>query len=215
MDEYVKILLVDDHQIVLDGLKSLLSENTGFMVVSEALNGEQAIEIINANPQNFDLVITDISMPKLNGIELCSLIKKKYMHIKVIVLSMHNTIYNVKEALAAEADGYLLKNTGKEDFVHAIDRIMADGTYFSQDIMPIMMHQYLNAKRPNNHSILSHREKEILELIVQELTSKEIADKLNISKQTVDSHRNNIMAKTDCKSLVGLIKYAIQAGFVI
>lgn len=208
------ILVVDDHQLVIDGLKSMLSFQKQFHIADEALNGQQAIDMIANNPNKYQLVITDITMPLISGIELCKLIKSEYNHIKVLILSMHNSISIVKDALNAEADGYLLKNTGQDEFVKAIDRILEDGTYFSQDILPVILNQFQKGKPLTSKNPLSQREKEVLELIVQELTSKEIADKLHISKQTVDTHRINIMQKTDCKSLVGLIKYAIQSGYI-
>lgn len=153
-------------------------------------------------------------MPLMSGIELCKIIKEQHSHIKVLILSMHNSVSIVKEALNAEADGYMLKNTGQEEFIKAIDRILGDGTYFSQDILPIILNQFNKEKQEAQRTALTQREKEVLELIVQEYTSKEIADKLFISKQTVDTHRINIMQKTGCKSLVGLIKYAIQVGYI-
>lgn len=210
----INILLVDDHQLVIDGLKSMISAGKHLHVSGEALNGQQAIDIIMADPDKFQLVITDITMPLMGGVELCKLIKQQFPNIKVLMLSMHNSISIIKDSLTAEADGYMLKNTGQEEFLKGLDRIIGDGTYFSQDILPIILNQFQKEKPLVNKSSLTQREKEVLELIVQELTSKEIADKLNISKQTVDTHRINIMQKTDCKSLVGLIKYAIQAGFV-
>lgn len=210
----INILVVDDHQLVIDGLKSMLSFQKKFHIADEALNGQQAIDMISINPNKYQLVITDITMPLISGIELCKLIKSEYNHIKVLILSMHNSISIVKDALNAEADGYLLKNTGQDEFIKAINRILEDGTYFSQDILPVILGQFQKDKPLTNKNPLSQREKEVLELIVQELTSKEIADKLHISKQTVDTHRLNIMQKTDCKSLVGLIKYAIQSGHV-
>jgi DNA-binding NarL/FixJ family response regulator len=141
-------------------------------------------------------------------------VKEQFPHIKVLILSMHNSIAIVKDALNAEADGYMLKNTGQEEFLKAIDRILGDGTYFSQDILPIILNLFQKEKKETLKNTLTQREKEVLELIVQEYTSKEIADKLFISKQTVDTHRINIMQKTDCKTLVGLIKYAIQSGYI-
>lgn len=210
----VNILVVDDHQLVIDGLKSMLSSQKYFHIADEALNGQQAIDLIAANPNKYQIVITDITMPLMSGIELCRLIKDQYNHIKVLIISMHNSISIVKDALTAEADGYMLKNTGQEEFVNGIERILGDGTYFSQDILPIILNQINKEKLFVNKNPLSHREKEVLELIVQEFTSKEIAEKLHISKQTVDTHRINIMQKTDCKTLVGLIKYAIQSGYI-
>lgn len=208
------IIIVDDHQLVIDGLKSMLANEKNYVIKGEALNGQQALEMITAKPEEFQLVVTDITMPLMSGIELCKIIKEQFPHIKVLVLSMHNSISVVKDALNAEADGYLLKNTGQDEFIKAIERVLGDGTYFSQDILPIILNLFQKEKKETLKNSLTQREKEVLELIVQEYTSKEIAEKLFISKQTVDTHRINIMQKTDCKTLVGLIKYAIQSGYI-
>ena len=149
-------------------------------------------------------------MPLMSGIELCKIIKEQFPHIKVLILSMHNSITIVKDALNAEADGYMLKNTGQDEFIKAIERVLGDGTYFSQDILPIILNLFQKEKKETLKNALSQREKEVLELIVQEYTSKEIAEKLFISKQTVDTHRIKIMQKTECKTRLGLSKYAIK-----
>lgn len=208
------ILIVDDHQLVIDGLKSMLASEKNYVIKGEALNGQQALEMITSKPEEYQLVVTDITMPLMSGIELCKIIKEQFPHIKVLILSMHNSITIVKDALNAEADGYMLKNTGQDEFIKAIERVLGDGTYFSQDILPIILNLFQKEKKETLKNALSQREKEVLELIVQEYTSREIAEKLFISKQTVDTHRINIMQKTDCKTLVGLIKYAIQSGYI-
>ena len=208
------ILIVDDHQLVIDGLKSMLANEKSYIIRGEALNGQQALEMISSKPNEFQLIVTDITMPLMSGIELCKIIKEQFPHIKVLILSMHNSISIVKDALKAEADGYMLKNTGQDEFIKAIERVLGDGTYFSQDILPIILNLFQKEKKETLKNTLTQREKEVLELIVQEYTSKEIAEKLFISKQTVDTHRINIMQKTDCKTLVGLIKYAIQSGYI-
>lgn len=213
-DSILNILIADDHQLVIDGLKSMLLQEKRYQVAAESLNGQQALDQVMAAPGKFQLVITDITMPLMGGIELCKAVKRQYPHIKVLVLSMHNSISIVKDALAAEADGYMLKNTGQDEFLKGINRIMENGTYFSQDIMPVIFSTLQKEKNQDIRNALSQREKEVLGLIVQEYTSREIADKLHISKQTVDTHRINIMQKTNCQTLVGLIKYAIQSGFV-
>lgn len=210
----INIIIADDHQLVIDGLKSMLLKETQYEVIAEAPNGKQALEEITAAPETFQLLITDITMPLLGGIDLCRLVKAQYPHIKIPMLSMHNSISIVKDALAAEADGYMLKNTGQDEFLRGMDRILQHGTYFSQDILPIIFTVLQKEKSLAQKSDLTQREKEVLELIVQEFTSREIADKLHISKQTVDTHRMNIMQKTNCQTLVGLIKYAIRSGFI-
>lgn len=207
--ESINILIVDDHQLVIDGLKSMLQINTQFVVKNQALNGVQALEILESQQNDYHFLLTDVSMPLMSGIELCKIVKERFPHIKVLVLSMHNNISIIKDALNAEADGYILKNTGQEELIHAIERILENGTYFSQEILPIILKLYGKEKKSDSKHTLSEREREVLSLIIKEYTSKEIAEQLFISKQTVDTHRINIMQKTGCKTLVGLIKYAI------
>jgi len=207
--EPINILIVDDHQLVIDGLKSMLQINTQFVVKNQALNGVQALEILDSQQDDYHFLLTDVSMPLMSGIELCKIVKERFPHIKVLVLSMHNNISIIKDALNAEADGYILKNTGQEELIQAIERILENGTYFSQEILPIILKLYGKEKKSDSKHTLSEREREVLSLIIKEYTSKEIAEQLFISKQTVDTHRINIMQKTGCKTLVGLIKYAI------
>lgn len=210
--ENINILIADDHQMVIDGLKMML-DHQSYHVVSEANNGQEAIDLINANPQKYDLVLTDISMPLLSGTELCKMIKAQFPHIQVLILSMYNNAQAVKEAVLAEADGYILKNSGRNELLQALHRITNGGTYFSQDIVPIIYGQYQKQKAQDEKlNMLSPREKEILLLIVKELTSEEIAEKLFISKKTVDNHRQHLFVKCNCKSTVGLVKYAIANG---
>jgi len=211
--EPVTILLADDHQLVVDGIKSMLASAAGFHIAGEANDGQQALEMITAAPDRFRLVIADISMPRMSGVELCRAVKGKYPEIKVLILSMYNNVTVVKEAVAAEADGYMLKNTGREELLAALQRIADSGTYFSQDIIPILCSQYIAEKDADRQlAVFTPREKEILQLIVREMTSGEIADTLCISKKTVDTHRANILEKSSCRSTIGLVKFAIKAG---
>lgn len=176
--ENINILIADDHQMVIDGLKMML-DNQNYNVISEANNGQEAIDLINVNPHKYDLVLTDISMPLLSGTELCKMIKAQFPHIQVLILSMYNNAQAVKEAVLAEADGYILKNSGRNELLQALHRITNGGTYFSQDIVPIIYGQYQKQKvQDEKLNVLSPREKEILSLIVKELTSEEIAEKV-------------------------------------
>ena len=210
----INILLVDDHQLVIDGIKSMLANNSEYVIVDEANNGQDAFDLIANNPDKYQMLITDISMPLLSGTELCKMIKQQYNHIQVLILSMYNNIQAVKEAINAEADGYILKNAGKKELLTAIYRIANHGTYFSDDIVPLIYEQYHKQKHKDEQlALLTEREKEILALIVKELTSEEIGEKLFISKKTVDNHRQHILEKTNCKSTVGLVKFAIKLGF--
>jgi len=209
----VNILIADDHQLVIDGIKSMLAGEPQYNILSEANDGQQAMNLIHTQPEHYQLLITDISMPLLSGVELCKMVKHQYPGIKVLILSMYNSVSVVKEAIGAEADGYILKNTGKSEFLTALHRISDGGTFFTQDILPILYNQYQKERSQDKQlGLLSAREKEILTLIVKENTSEEIAQKLFISKKTVDNHRANILEKTGCRSTIGLVKYAIRNG---
>jgi len=213
MTAQINVILADDHQMVLDGLKSILATDPAYKVTAEANNGQTAYEMIAANPLKYDLLLTDISMPLLSGTQLCKMVKNEFSHIQVLILSMYNNAPAVKEAVMAEADGYILKNSGRDELLRALHRISDGGTYFSQDILPIIYNQYNQQKIQDEQlARLSLREKEVLGLIVKELTSEEIAEKLFISKKTVDNHRQHLLDKTNSKSTVGLVKFAIKAG---
>ena len=214
MNKPANLLLVDDHKLVIEGIKSMLEMQAEFIVEAEATSAEEAIALLQKDPQRFDMVISDISMSGMSGTQLCAHIKKEYPHLKVIMLSMHNHISIIKEVLESDADGYLIKNTGREEFLIALDKVEQNGTYYAQDIIPIISKLFQHSAHKVSKNELSAREKEVLQLIIQEYTSKEIAEKLFISKLTVDTHRAHIMQKTGCKNLVGLIKYAVLTGLV-
>lgn len=214
MQPQINIIIADDHQIIIDGINFMFKNETFINVIAAFTNTNDVINFINKSDQKIDLVISDINMPTISGIELCRKIKESHSGIKVLILSMYNSKEMIKEALLAEADGYILKSDGKETLIKAITKINNNGTYFSEEIIPIIISQYKNHSHKETLIALSPREKEVLTLIVNELTSKEIAEKLFISKQTVDTHRLNIMSKTGSKSLVGLIKFAVKAGYI-
>lgn len=212
MSNTYKVLVVDDHQIVIDGIKSLLA-NTEYIVTEEALNGQEAMSKISATPNEYDILISDISMPLLTGTELCKMVKHNYPNIKVLILSMYSSAPTVKEVVAAEADGFMLKNSGREELLNALHKVVNDSTYYSSEIIPIIYNQIEKEKaQKDNITILTEREREILTLIVREYTSEEIANKLSISKKTIDNHRANILEKTKSKSTIGLVKYALKNG---
>ncbi len=207
------ILIADDHQMVIDGLRGIINSDERWQVVAEANNGQSAYDMIAADPDHYHILLTDISMPLLTGTQLCRMIKSKYTHISVLILSMYNNASAVKEVIMAEADGFILKNAGHAELLNALHRINEGGTYFSQDIVPLIWSQYNKEKEMDTElSPLSDREKQVLALIVKECTSEEIATKLFISKKTVDNHRQNLFAKCNCKSTVGLVKFAIRNG---
>jgi two-component system, NarL family, nitrate/nitrite response regulator NarL len=204
------IIIVDDHQIIIDGLISMLEE-TSFNLKFQTCKGQEVLDYLKNNNKDIQLVLTDVSMPNIGGIEICTIIKCNYPHIKVLILSMYDNIAIVKDAINAEADGYILKNSGKEELLTAMTKIIDGGTYFAQDIIPLLYGSYIKEiKQTTELALLSEREIEILKLIVQEHTSDEIAAKLFISKKTVDNHRAHLLEKTGCKTTIGLVKFALR-----
>jgi DNA-binding NarL/FixJ family response regulator len=213
MDKDLKVVIADDHQMFIDGVKSLLGKEKNIHFVHEALNGEDALSFIKKN--EIDLLITDISMPGMSGTELTKKIKQEFPQIKVLVLSMFNDPAIVNEILQSEAEGYILKNTGKSELLSAISKLMDDGTYYSNEVMNLMLKH--NRKKENNIATkdqLTERETEILKLVCEEFTTAGIAEKLFISPRTVDTHRKNILEKTQSKTIVGLIKYAFENNII-
>lgn len=197
----IKIIIVDDHKMFLDGLVSVLSSEKNVNILFVENQAKLALLKIKENIP--DIVITDISMPEMNGLEFIKILKKEYPEIKILVLSMFENIQSIKNI-----DGFLLKETDKKELINAINGIvLRDEKHFAETTN--------NKKEIEfNKSILSKREKEIIRLIAQEHTTEEIADKLNISKHTIEAHRKNIYFKLQVKNTAGLIKIAIQLGVI-
>jgi two-component system nitrate/nitrite response regulator NarL len=213
LPEQISLLIADDHQMVIDGISSMLAGNRHFNISATATDGSMALEQLQRTAVPIHILITDISMPQLSGIELCKQVKKSYPGIKVLILSMYHSVAVVKQALLAEADGYILKNAGRAELLKALHRIADGGTYFTEDILPIIYNQYQKEQSAAEAlQQLSKREQEVLSLIVREHTSEEIGKILFISKKTVDNHRANLLEKTGCNSTIGLVKYAIRHG---
>jgi DNA-binding NarL/FixJ family response regulator len=181
--------------------------------VFEALNGEDALNYISHNP--VDLLISDISMPGMSGVDLTKKVKQQCPDVKVLILTMFNDPAIINEILQAEAEGYILKNTGKQELLSAITRIMDSGTFYSNEVVNLMA--AYKRKIKNNGAekeTLTTRELEILKLVCEELTTAQIAEKLFISPRTVDTHRKNILEKTKVKTIIGLIKYAYENNLI-
>lgn len=208
--ENIEIIVVDDHQMFIDGLKALLRKETNIKITAEALDGFQALEILKQ--QKLDLAVIDISMPLMLGTELIKIIKKDYPHIKTLVVTMYNDIGIIKEIINAEADGYVLKNTGKKELLEAINKISDNGTYYCNEVVSVLMENQKKRTNVQNEIIktLSERELQIIKLIGKEYSSAQIAAELFISNYTVDAHRRSILKKTNTRSFVGLIKFAIE-----
>jgi len=206
----VKVILVDDHRIVLDGLVSLLESDPDFVILAALGTGEEVIEFFKQEQP--DILLTDYSLPGISGLELTRAIKRDYPKTKVIALSMHDEAHLVKNLLKEGVDGYLLKNIKQFELKNALKQVMLGMPYVSPEITKLLMHDLNNPAEGN--SLLTDRERDILRLISKEFSNKQIAEKLFISERTVETHRKNIFRKTNTTSLVGLIKYAFANNLV-
>lgn len=206
------IMLVDDHKIIRDGLKLYFEDSEVYEVVAEADNGSNALEILK--DQSFDLVITDISMPVMDGITFTQKLKEIYPTQKVMALTMLGENQHIKHMLSAGVNGYILKNSDRDEIMHAIDVIINGENYYSGEVTKIIMDGMAGKKQTVNRltleTPLTPREKEVLELIVKEFSNQEISDKLFISIRTVDAHKRNLLEKTGCKNIAGLVVYAME-----
>ena len=216
MKSAIKIVIVDDHQMFLEGVRSLLQEETSVEVVDVALNGQELVGKIGS--LEVDIVVTDISMPEMDGIELCKYLKKSFPGIKTLILSTHHDAPTIMKCTLTEVDGYLLKNAEKQELLKALSSIMEGNKYYGQEVKNECMNNAFSAISPSkekeNLSPLSRREKEVLIHISMEYTTQEIAEKLFISQNTVSTHRKNLMSKLNAKNTAGLVKYAIQHGWL-
>ncbi|KAF2340870.1 response regulator [Flavobacterium tistrianum] len=219
MSKNIRVVLVDDHVFVRDGIKSLLENEIGIEVAGEATDGLDALEVIaNCNP---DLLITDIRMPNLNGIELVEKLKSKNSTLKIIMLSMYETEEYVLKSVKAGADGYLLKGSSKDEFLKALHTVVAGGKYFSGDVSGILINQITNSSGSSESKqnlgdkmMITKREKEILTLLLSGKGNKEIAENLKISKRTAEVHRFNLMKKLKVKNLMELSNKAAEFSLV-
>ncbi len=210
-----KVLLVDDHTVVRQGLKALLALEPDVEVIGEAENGREAIKCLEElNP---DVVLMDISMPGLNGIEATRQIRQQYPHIKVVVLSMHANEEYVFQVLQAGASGYVLKQSDSMEVLTAIQAALSGGSFMSPPISRAVIDNYVRRAeargKGNALKLLTPREREVLQLLAEGLPNRDIAKQLNISVKTVETHRSNMMSKLNVKSKTELIKYALRKGW--
>lgn len=206
-----RILIVDDHKIIREGIRSMLSDVNSIEFIGEAENGQIAIELLKTMTP--DIILADINMPGMSGIEFTRETIGKYPQMKIIGVSMHNDESHIRAMIEAGASGYILKNSGKEELVNALETVSRGSTYFSEEVKESIMNSLLH-KSPRDQSGaevgLSDRELEVLELIAKEFTNNEIAEKLFLSPRTVDAHRRNLLEKTGSRNTAGLVRYAIE-----
>ena len=207
----IKILVVDDHKIIRDGIISLLHDQPKYMVVAEASNGREALEVLKEI--KVDIAILDINMPEMNGIDCTHEITEKYDEVRVIALTMHNEEVYLTKMIEAGAVGYILKNLGKKELLSALDAVVDGKHYYSPEITLAVIKELTNPakkKEETDKIELTARELEVLELIVLEHSNQEIANKLSISVRTVDAHKRNLLEKTGARNAAGLVKFSIS-----
>lgn len=212
----ISIVVADDHTILRRGLRLLLEREPGFTVVAEAADGRSAVGL--AEQFSPDVIVLDIAMPNLNGIEAASRITAARPKTAIIILSMHSDEAYVLRALRAGAKGYLLKDSAESDLIAAVKRVATGKTFFSPSISHMLMDDYIRSLRErgseDSYDLLTARERELLQLIAEGKTSKEIAADLFVSASTIDTHRGNLMRKLNVNSLAELVLYAVRKGVI-
>ncbi len=211
----IRILLADDHQILLDGIRQLIAKEEDMSVLEQARHGEEVLAKLQK--QKIDVVLLDINMPGKDGMEICQDIKDRFPTTKVLVLSMHTDAEHITSMLKRGANGYVSKNAAFEEIVDAIRAVFHGETYFSNEISQSVMRNMAGITSAEEETItirLSRREREVLNLIVEEFTTQEIAEKLFISIKTVETHRKNLLTKLNARNTAGLVRIAMEKGLI-
>jgi two-component system, NarL family, nitrate/nitrite response regulator NarL len=209
----IKIIIVDDHQMFIDGIKSLLLSQENIAVVGSAHNGDEVLKLLTN--KKADIVLMDINMPQMDGVEATKRIQQQFPKTKVLMLTMYDTKNYIERLVLAGASGYILKNTGKTELMNAIETIYSGKTFFGKEVTARVMEGLQKKTRESNDFFgieLTEREIEVIKYIAQEYTSTEIAKKLTISPYTVETHRKNLINKLGVRNTAGLVKYAMQNG---
>ncbi len=211
MDSTIRVVIADDHQVVLDGFIARLQMESGIEVIGTASNGLEAINVVRELQP--DVVLMDVSMPVMNGIEATSVIREENPNAKVLMLTMHDNREYIMKVMQVGAVGYMLKEISAEKMVQAIKTVNQGSTYFCESVTQTLFSQEVTpaAQKPNP---LSRREEAVLKLVAQGHSSKKVASLLNISYRTVETHRQNIKHKLDLHSTAELAKYAVERGLV-
>ena len=209
----IRVMIADDHNMFVEGVESILEGIDNIQVVAKCYTGKEVFEKIARTP--VDVILLDINLPEMNGLEVCQRLSKEYPDVKVLALSMHNEESFVTEILKYGAQGYILKNTGKKELISAIEMVNKGESYFSEEVTETIMKSLVNQRTGNKRSAtlapkISRREKDVLELIMKEHTTQEIADALFISLKTVESHRRSLLTKLGVRNTAGLVRVVIE-----
>jgi DNA-binding NarL/FixJ family response regulator len=213
----IEILIADDHIMFVDGIESILDGQNEIVVKGKCYDGPSVLTFMEKNA--IDIILLDVNLPGMSGIEVCKEVLSKYPKTKIIAISMFNEESFVSEILNNGAKGYILKNTGREELINAIKRVYTGESFFSKDVTETIMKGLMNQRKASSKNTnllpkISRREKEVLKLIVEEFTTQEIADKLFISLKTVESHRSSLLAKLSARNTAGLVRIAMENSLV-
>jgi DNA-binding NarL/FixJ family response regulator len=206
----ISLVLIDDHKIILDGISSLIKTDSSISILETFQNPKIALEYLDKNP--VDVVFTDLDMPELKGEDVLQYCKSKFPSTKVIILSMHNEKSVIKHLISLGADGYLVKSAGKDEIIKAIKSVHQENKYFGDEVMQSLIHDEKKEEPIVSKALssLTEREVEIIKLIANGLSSKEIGEKLFISPRTAETHRTNILKKLDIQGIAGIVRFAFQ-----
>ncbi|CAA9201434.1 response regulator [Flavobacterium collinsii] len=213
MSAAIKIALVDDEVLFRKGIAFLLQREDNIDIIFEASNGEELLSNLDNCVIKPEIIIMDLKMPILNGVEATKIIRKSFPEIKIIALTSYDTKSFIANMIQVGAVAYLIKNTTPKDLIHTINQVAKKGFYYNESVLQTIQETIISSKTPKGNletGFLSQREIEILQLICQQKTTSEIADHLYLSPRTVEGHRNNLLLKTESKNIAGLVVYAIQ-----
>jgi len=208
----IRVFIVDDHQVVIDGLSSIISEDDNIKFCGSAQNGKEALQQLES--ESPDVLLLDINMPEMDGIQVVKALRKKGGKVRVLVLTMHNNPQFTKELIQLDVEGCILKNAGRKELIHAINEVNSGERYYGKDVTDSLFTSVKKTREAVAEVQLTKREVQIIKLIASEFTTNEIATELAISTHTVDTHRKNIVSKLGIKNTAGLVKFAIEKGLV-
>ncbi|MFN7675495.1 response regulator [Flavobacterium sp.] len=214
----IKLLLADDEELFRKGISFLLQRQDNIQILYEANNGSEVVEYLKSSSIHPDIILMDLKMPMLNGVEATKLINKEFPSIKIIALTSYNTKSFIANMIEIGAASYIVKNSSPEEMITTINQVIEKGFYYNEEVLNVIQENLITNNRKNiffEDIILTKREREILELICYQNSTQQIADKLFISPRTVEGHRNNLLLKTDSQNSAGLVVFAIQNKIVI
>lgn len=214
MNPTIKIVLADDEELFRKGIYFLLQREANIEVVFEASNGSELIDYLKTTNDYPDIILMDLKMPEINGVEATKIIHKEFPIIKIIALTSYDTKSFIANMINVGASSYLVKNASPMEMIETINEVASKGFYYNDAVMKVIQEDIIstnkNVKSKYDEDYLTNRERDVLELICQQLTTVEMGERLNISARTVEGHRNNLLLKTESKSIAGLVVYAIQ-----